>query len=699
MNEKRGFLWRYAALGALFVVACLIYTARLIRFQIAGQDYYTMTSASAYSYRYETIHAQRGEIYDRNGKPLVVNEYTYNIDLDAGSMPNEQEKKNDAILSVLTDAETMGESERFSLPASPYTLTASSDNAKLFAEYVPAFLETLRGTKLKRLLAELNCEEDASAQDTAEVLLIRYGLMTKGTKTAPAALTRPADEAALLLTIRLDMELNDFSARTPYTILTDVSFELLCRIRESGVRGVKPRTVAARAYPYPGYASHILGRTGKIQKAYVEYYQSLGYPLDATVGVSGAEMAFEKYLHGVDGTLTIVEDAYGNIVDEYVSREPKAGSNVYLTIDIDMQIVAEDALADNIRYIVEKGEASGKELNGEDANAGALTAVDVRTGEVLVVASNPTYNLATFSADFAALRDDPLSPMFNRALEGQYPPGSTFKIGVAAAALSEGIITPTTRIRDEGLYTYYSTYQPACWIYNQKHQTHGSINVTTAIQVSCNYFFYEIGRLLTIQTMNRYGRALGLGVKTGIDLNEASGILAGPDYRNENGLGAWNPGDTLAAAIGQSDNVFTPLQLSVYMASIINDGTRLRAHILDRVEEFHTGRVLMQTEPEEVEGSIRLGDGVRGVLLNAMKSVTENGSAARVFSSYPIEVGGKTGTAQITSTQSDNAIFTAFAPFEDPEIAVTCIIVQGANGTDAGFAVRDVFDYYFKLDK
>ena len=225
MNEKRGFLWRYAALGALFVVACLIYTARLIRFQIAGQDYYTMTSASAYSYRYETIYAQRGEIYDRNGKPLVVNEYTYNIDLDAGSMPQEQDNTNDAILSVLTDAEAMGESERFSLPASPYTLTASSDNAKLFAEYVPSFLETSRGTKLKRLLAELNCEEDASAQDTAEVLLIRYGLMTKGTKTAPAALTRPADEAALLLTIRLDMELNDFSARTPYTILTDVSFE------------------------------------------------------------------------------------------------------------------------------------------------------------------------------------------------------------------------------------------------------------------------------------------------------------------------------------------------------------------------------------------------------------------------------------------------------------------------------------------
>lgn len=697
MKEKRGFIPRYVILGALFIVVCLIYTARLIRLQIAGQDYYTMTSSSAYTYRYETIHAQRGEIYDCNGKPLVVNAYSYNIELDAGSMPSGQEAKNAVILSVLADAGAMGESDTFTEPRSPYLLTPSSDGEKLYAEYDPAFLSSSSAAKLNRLLGELNCAEDASAQDTAEVLLQRYGLMTRNTKTGETALSCDASSAALLLRIRLDMELRDFSARTPYTLLTDVSFSLLCRIEESGVRGVSPRTVSTRAYPYPGYASHILGRTGKIQAAYVDYYKSLGYPMDATVGVSGAEMTFEEYLHGEDGTLTIVEDAYGNIVDEYVSKEPKAGANVYLTIDIDMQIVAEDALADNIRYIVEKGTASGKELNGEDANAGALTAVDVRTGAVLVLASNPTYNLATFSEDFAALNSDPLSPMFNRALEGRYPPGSTFKIGVAAAALTEGIITPTTRIVDEGLYTYYSTYQPACWIYNQQHRTHGSINVTTAIQVSCNYFFYEIGRLLTIQTMNRYCRALGLGVPTGIELNEASGILAGPDYRSENGLGAWNPGDTLAAAIGQSDNVFTPLQLSVYMAAIINNGTRLKAHILDRVEAFHTGEILYRAEPEKVEGSIQLGEGVRDVLLNAMRSVTENGSAARVFSSYPIEVGGKTGTAQISSTKSDNAIFTAFAPFDDPAIAVTCVIVQGANGTDAGFAVRDVFDYYFHL--
>ena len=697
MKEKRAYFIRYTALAAFFIAACLIYIGRLISIQIAGQDYYTATSASSYTYRYETIHAQRGEIYDRSGIPLVVNAYTYDIDLDAGSMPAAQAERNRVILSVLKDASDAGESDTFTRPASPFVLIPSSDGTRINAEYAPAYLESASAKKLWKLLGQLHITEEDPAQIACETLLLRYGIAAKN-EEKEVLLTFPPKEAELLLALRLDMELKDFSAYTPYTLLSDISFPLLCRIEESGVRGIRPRTEATREYTYPGYASHILGRIGKIQSAWLDYYTELGYPMDAVVGISGAEQAFEKYLHGEDGTLTIVEDGFGNIVDEYVSREPKAGANVYLTIDIGMQIAAEDALADNIAYIVEKGALTEDKLDGEDADSGALTAVDTASGAVLALASYPTYNLATFNADYATLSQDPSAPYLNRALDGTYPPGSTFKIGVAAAALTEGIITPTTKIRDEGQYTFYSTYQPACWIYNQYGTNHGAINVTTAIQVSCNYFFYETGRLLGIDTMNRYCRSLGLGVPTGIELPEKTGTLAGPDYRNEQGLGAWNPGDTLSAAIGQSDNAFTPLQISVYMAAIINNGTRLDAHILDRVESFYTGEILYRAEPHAAENAVPLGDGVRNVLLNAMKSVTENGSAARVFSGYPIEIGGKTGTAQVSKTKSDNAIFTAFAPFHDPQIAVTCIIEQGANGTDAGFAVRDVFDYYFHLE-
>ena len=698
MNKKRGYLLRYIFLAAFFVVVCLIYTGRLIRYQISGQDQYVKENTVKNKYRYETIHAQRGEIYDRNGVPLAVNAYTYDIRLDGGSMPSSQREKNATILSVLADAETAGEGDSFTRPDSPFIFFPMPDGSNLHFEYAPDYFEnTSRKNKFYRLVSQLGCDEESTAEETGAILMIRYGIVQKDDQ-GEYNLAYDTDTAQLLLILRLDMELSDFSAYTPYTLLRDVSLPLLTRVKESGVRGIAPYTSATRAYTYPGYASHILGRLGKIQKGYVEYYTELGYPLDAIVGIGGAEEAFESYLHGEDGVLTIVEDGEGNIIDQYVSKEPKAGSNVYLTIDIELQIAAEDALKNNIQYIVDKAVASEKPLSGEDAKTGALTALDNRTGEVLAMASYPTYNLATYSQDVGMLNNDETAPLFNRALSGLYAPGSTFKIGVAAAALTEGIITPKTIINDEGVYDFYSTYTPACWIYNQSRSTHGPINVTTAIQVSCNYFFYEVGRLLTIETMNKYDRAFGLGVPTGIELSERTGILAGPDYRNEHGLGAWNPGDTLSAAIGQAENVFTPLQISVYMSSILNNGVRMKTHLLHKVEAFHTGEVLETFTPQQMDG-ITLGEGVRDVVMNAMKSVTENGSAARVFRGYPIEMGGKTGTAQVLETKSDNAIFTAFAPFDNPEIVVTCIIEQGANGTDAGYAVRDVFDQYFGIDE
>lgn len=698
MNKKRGYLLRYIFLAAFFVVVCLIYTGRLIRYQISGQDQYVKENTVKNKYRYETIHAQRGEIYDRNGVPLAVNAYTYDIRLDGGSMPSSQREKNATILSVLADAETAGEGDSFTRPDSPFIFFPMPDGSNLHFEYAPDYFEnTSRKNKFYRLVSQLGCDEESTAEETGAILMIRYGIVQKDDQ-GEYNLAYDTDTAQLLLILRLDMELSDFSAYTPYTFLRDVSLPLLTRVKESGVRGIAPYTSATRAYTYPGYASHILGRLGKIQKGYVEYYTELGYPLDAIVGIGGAEEAFESYLHGEDGVLTIVEDGEGNIIDQYVSKEPKAGSNVYLTIDIELQIAAEDALKNNIQYIVDKAVASEKPLSGEDAKTGALTALDNRTGEVLAMASYPTYNLATYSQDVGMLNNDETAPLFNRALSGLYAPGSTFKIGVAAAALTEGIITPKTIINDEGVYDFYSTYTPACWIYNQSRSTHGPINVTTAIQVSCNYFFYEVGRLLTIETMNKYDRAFGLGVPTGIELSERTGILAGPDYRNEHGLGAWNPGDTLSAAIGQAENVFTPLQISVYMSSILNNGVRMKTHLLHKVEAFHTGEVLETFTPQQMDG-ITLGEGVRDVVMNAMKSVTENGSAARVFRGYPIEMGGKTGTAQVLETKSDNAIFTAFAPFDNPEIVVTCIIEQGANGTDAGYAVRDVFDQYFGIDE
>lgn len=708
MSKRRDHLARYIALGAFFITVSLLFIFRLISIQIAGQDYYTETLTEDNYIRTVKIQAQRGCIFDSTGRELVSNSYSYDIYLDAGSMPNGAEK-NETVLHVLSCAKSAGVYDTcFTEPAHPFTYK----NGKW--ELDPDFMSTVYGKRMNRLMKDLNFLPDEKAKDddsdtitwndtdiseVRDTLRYRYGLIDEDLKELYDESVRD-----ILFAVRLDMELKYFSTVEPYTILTDVSVELITALKEGNVRGIEVSCRAERVYNYPDVAAHILGRTGKITAETADYYTEQGYSLNAIVGTSGVEKAFESYLHGEDGELTIVEDEYGNTVNSYVSREPVPGQDVYLTIDIEFQRTAEKALESNIELIVSNAEAKissdgGETLIGEDASSGALTAIDSKTGAVLALASYPTYNLATFNEDYDKLISDENSPLFFRALDGTYAPGSTFKPGVAAAALSEGIITPYTEIRDEGIYSFYenSQWQPRCWIYNPKYgmQTHGSINVSGAIQVSCNYFFYDVGRQLTISKMNKYCSAYGLGEATGIELSEKTGILAGPTEREESG-GTWYDGDTLAAAIGQSDNLFNPLQMSCYLSALLNNGTRYSAHILKEVRTY-TGEVTYTAEPKVLSRAELTREACTTVKY-AMKDVTENGSAARVFVNYPISIGGKTGTAQVSTTSSDNAVFTAFAPFDDPSIVSTCVIEHGASGTDAGFAIRDVFSYYFGLN-
>ena len=686
MNKKT-HLARYISLGAVFVLICLIYLTRLVNYQITGVDFYVSTKTNTYT-RTEIIQAHRGEVYDRNGKALISNEYSYNLDLDYGSMPRTNAEKNAMFLSLSSALDACGYTDTFDTISSPLSGTYPdlSYNEDFFAS-------ASAKRKFNRVLRDYALDEDTDCEAFVKHFLKTYSLLdSKGEpKYTP-------EETTFLLKLRFDLYYSDFTSANPYRVLDGVDMSLISYIKELGLRGVSFSQSVTRVYNYPGYASHLLGRTGKIQSADVEYYTSLGYPLDAIVGISGVEKAFESYLRGVDGKKVIVEDAYGNVIEEYIEIEPIAGKDVYLTIDIDLQIAAEKALENNIKTIVEQAQKNEGEQDGEDADAGALTVVDPNTGELLASASYPTYNLATFSEDWASIRDNPLSPMTNRAFSGMYPPGSTFKIATAIAALEEKIITPETIIETKGRYTYYDANGPRCWIYLMHGWSHGKIDVTEAIQESCNYFFFEVGRLLGIDKLNDYCASLGLGQATGIELPEWKGILAGPEYRENNGLDIWNPGDTLNAAIGQAENAFSPLQLSTYMSTVVNGGTRYNTHLLYAVKEFGTGKVILQNTPEVVS-ELEISESTYETVLNAMKDVTENGSASRLFRNYAIKVGGKTGTAQVSKNASDNAIFTAFAPFDDPEIVVSCVIERGSSGTDAGLSVRDIFDVYFGLNE
>ena len=358
-------------------------------------------------------------------------------------------------------------------------------------------------------------------------------------------------------------------------------------------------------------------------------------------------------LHGTDGTRAIVEDQYGNLISETVVKEPVPGSDVRLTIDIDLQITAEDALADNIRLIREEADPKPGEHDGEDAHSGAVVALDPDTGALLAAASYPTYRLSDYIDNYAALAADENRPLYNRALLGTYTPGSTYKPGVAAAALSEGVITRNTVIVDKGVYDF-GDYHPRCWIYLRFGRTHGAQTVIEAIQNSCNYFFYEVGYRIGIDAIDKYSRVYGLGEPTGIELPESTGILAGPAYSESTG-NVWNPGNTLQAAIGQSDNMFTPLQLSVYISTLLSGGTRYRAHMLRSVHAYPSGEVLSETAPE-VMSAVELDAGIVATVKSAMKDVVESGSAARIFRGYDITVGGKTGTAQVGGDRTGSAL-------------------------------------------
>ena len=678
---------RMISLCALFIIVCVSYLVMLVNFQITGQDYYEIIHEEART-RYVAIPAKRGEIYDRNGKALVINSAEYNLSFEYGAMPTDDASFNAVILNTLDAIRNGGGENCIVTPTFPFKGE--------YPNYTrdEAFFESATNrTKFASLQRRLELLDGTTDQNMLGYLRERYGIAEYDEKTKSFIENYSKEDAATLLAIRFDMEYIQFSRVEPYTIAENVTVSTLTYVKELSIGQIMVTEEAARTYIYDGYASHILGHIGQIPAEELDAYIELGYSGDAYVGRSGMEKVCEEYLRGTNGILEIVEDAYGNLISEKIIKEPIPGKDIYLTIDIDLQISAEKALKDNIDIIHQTAARTAGKYDGEDANSAAAVAVDPSTGEVLAMASYPSFNLSDYLKNYSLYATDENRPLYNRALFGTYTPGSTFKPGVSAAALEEGVITVNTIIVDKGAYDFGS-YHPRCWIYLRNGQTHGAQNVVQAIQNSCNYFFYEVGNRLGIEKMNEYAKKFGLGEATGIELGESLGILAGPEYSERTG-NIWNPGNTLQAAIGQSDNMFSPLQLAIYTSALVNGGTRYRAHLLKEVKTFPENETVFETE-NEVIAKIEFKDGILSIIKSAMKDVVESGSAARIFRNYDIDVGGKTGTAQVGGERSDNALFIGFAPYDNPKIAVTVVIEQGASGTDAAYTAKAMYDSYLK---
>lgn len=479
----------------------------------------------------------------------------------------------------------------------------------------------------------------------------------------------------------------------PYLFAEDVDIDFISRVKENSLTGVVIESATVRSYNTQ-YAAHLLGRVGPIYQEEWDHYKNLDedgdgkadYQMDDTVGKDGVEQAFESYLRGTSGVRILERNTSGKIVSEAWQSEPEPGDNVVLTIDIDLQKKVEDTLAESL-----------PNLQSKEVQGAACVVLDVNSGDVLASASYPTYSLATFSQDWAEISSNPLNPLVNRAFNGLYPPGSTFKMITAIAALETGVITPDTKIRDEGIYTYWPSPQPQCWYYRQYHQKHGLIDVSEAIEVSCNYFFYDVGRRVGIDTLVDYATRFGLGQKTGIELSESTGGVGSPERSEALGQ-KWYEGNILNVAIGQDNTQVTPIQLANYIATLVNGGTRYSTHLLKEVKSNDFSQILYTYEPDAVE-TIEIKDENLNAVKAGMLALTTEGSVAKYFQDLPVQVGAKTGSAQVSAQTESNAVFVCFAPYDNPEIAMAIAVEHGGSGSELGAMAAEIMSYYFSAQE
>ena len=611
----------------------------------------------------ETVTASRGIITDRNGKVLVSNRLAYTLVVDKSSFGKDEAALNDAIWQLIQLCQEQGVTWNDTLP-----MTTGSSPQLTSKSLTESFREYLDDHKLP------------TDGGSAEVLAAMRKLYKVDDSYTDA-------QARLIVGVRYELD-----GRSSYTFAEDVSTELLGRITDGKYRGVTIKTAAARVYNTK-LAAHILGTVGAIWQeewrsdestGYVGYADK-GYNMNDLVGKDGVEKAFEEYLHGKDGKRLITTDENGKITGELYTREPQPGGTVALTIDIDLQQVVEDTLASTIQGMIDKD---------SNERGGAAAVIQVGTGEVLAMASYPTYDLETFNQDYDELVKDERLPMFNRATQGVYAPGSTFKLCTSVAALEEGIITPSTIIEDKGIYTYYVDPQPMCWIWRQAHTTHGRINVSQAIVDSCNYFYYEVGRLTGIKKLDEYATAFGLGQSTGIEIGDVSGVLASRGGAEPHDR-EWTDGQTITAAIGQSYNLFTPLQLANYVATLVSGGEHYEAHLLKNVKSYDNSRVI-DVYGKGPLNDLNISDSTMAAVTKGMHDLTYD-SLRSAFSRCVVEAGAKTGSAQV-GTDIANGTFVAYAPYDDPEIAIAIVVEKGGSGSLLANAAVDIINAWFTRD-
>ena len=704
MDHKETNDRRLYVLAGLFALAILIYLGVLYDIQINDHDYYLTRSVNTIAKK-EKVEASRGIITDRSGRPLVSNRSTYSLTFDA-SLLKDGEDQNDAVLRLLKLCREQGVDWVDNLPITrqaPFSFTVDDVSSTQKDRFL-AYLKDLKPAR-EALIAYLTAHPETVAEegqtvastDTATLLKALKGQHLTSHLLVEAGITVPRliewmqadfnvptsysrDEARLVLGVQYELAIRKLGTNDAYVLAEDITTEFISLINDGGYSGAKVTSSFVRKYETT-YAAHILGTVGSLYKEDLENPLYADYPMNATVGKEGVELAFEQYLHGTDGTRIVSTNSEGKVTGVFYEKEPQPGNTVELTIDLELQKVVEDALAKTVSAMNEE--------DGNTARGAAAVVEAVGTGEILSIASYPTYDLSTYRQNYAALEADPSYPMLNRATQGGYAPGSTLKPLTAIAALEEGVIEPYQKLNSP--VTWYYPGDPnsyaKCWY---RSGSHGLINITQAITLSCNYFFAEMGYRLGLDTLNEYVRAFGLGEHTGIEIGDRTGNLT------EN-----KPGENLApwAAFGQADYLFTPIQLANYIATLVSGGKRCDAHLLKAVKTYDNTEVvaLGNTEPQTILDIS--AENLEAVKQGMLGYTQPGGMVYSYFKDCVVSAGAKTGTAQLGANVTNNGVFVCFAPYEDPEIVISIVIEQGGAGAALASTAVEILNAYFTPDE
>lgn len=688
---------RLFAFGLLVVALLALCVGTLYKLQIIeGAAYYEESQNKQVSE--QTVTAARGNILDRYGRVLVSNRECYNLKIsDKRLFSDEVEDPNAVILQMINMVEAAGDKYTDDLPITkepPFEYTNMTDIQRML---------------LNAYLKDKGLDEDTTAVELMSYFRTRYDI----------AGSYNAEEMRKIASVRYAVNVRYAINTNPYVFVEDASIDLISDLM--GVVGnvVEVETSYIREYNTQ-YAAHILGYVQAMSDADMEKYrpgkENSTYDYDTKVGKDGVELAFENWLHGTNGKATVERTASGTVTSTIYTEDPVPGNHVYMTIDIQLQEAVERILETGIQTLqLKRDEDNLKAVSEgrtddvrEDIQGGAIVVVDIKTGEPLAIASYPTYNLSTLLEDYDEISSTEYDPLFNRALLGAYAPGSTFKPCTAIAGLSENIINTETQILCDGVFTKYSDqgYAPECWIYTQDHLTHGNDNVTEALKDSCNIFFYTMADNLGIRKLMEYAEDFGLGESTGIELVETTGNMANPDNHLTYDVDEWVDGDTVQTGIGQSDSLFTPLQLAEYCAAIANGGTRHSAALLKSVRSFDYSRQLYQKDTEALS-TVETADYNWAAVQRGMYLMANDISSSSLtvyyalgnysYNGVSLPVAAKTGTSQLGEDKTNNAIFMCYAPFDDPQIAISIVVERGQSGANLSSMARNVLDAYFGL--